>query len=83
MAQLTPNEKKVFLALIDQATERMGNNGCNDFDLETYMMEHERRALAKEMNAQNGEPEAYDEKRSYRDMPDFWLLEHLAKKAIE
>jgi hypothetical protein len=80
---MTKSEKSVFEALIEQATDAMGNNGCNDFKLSDYMpKKSDRQALIKKMHEDNGDPENFDPTNDYEYFEDYWLLSYLSEKLL-
>jgi hypothetical protein len=78
-----PGEIAILKSFIKRCASDLGNNSCNDFNVEDFIPNvEERRALAKEMHEENGDPEEFDPKGTYRHMPDFWLLSYLGDKAV-
>ncbi len=83
MSELSESEKAVLLKLVEQASETMGNAGCNDFDLSEFMVEEQIDGLAKEYHQWNGDPEEFDPKAdNSMAVPDFALITYLTKKAL-
>lgn len=78
---MTKLEKKLAARLLDIASDQFSNHGCNDFDLKAVMPNvKDRRALAMSMHEDNGDPEEFDPKCSYDNMPDWWLMSYLSQK---
>ena len=76
--------REIFLELVSQASERMGNNGCNDFDLSPYLKTPEKiNALVEEYHRWNGDRQEFDSKRDNKmALPDFALFSFLADKLV-
>ena len=57
----------------------LGNNGCNDFDLEKLIPNIEQRRLfVKEYHEWNGDP--YDFDPNYLELPDFAVVAFVGSK---
>ena len=59
MSDLTDNEKKVVVRLLERAADQFSNHCCNDIDLEELTQE-EQIALDKKIHEWNGDPEEHD-----------------------
>jgi len=78
-------EKKVLVALLDLASDRFSNHGCNDFDLQEVLPEQsDRQMFVKDMYADSGDEERYQEELKYspnfRYDNDSGLMEYFANR---
>lgn len=78
---MTNTEKKLIAALLDLASEKFSNHGCNDFDLAEIVPDvEERRAIAREYYEHNNEPEEFNPDNKYESFEDWILMDHFAGK---
>lgn len=79
---MTPNERKLVAALLDLASDRFANHGCNDFPIGEYLSKPERVALNKAMHEANGDPEEHDPEEAAGSVwaADWWLMAYFADK---
>lgn len=74
---ITPKEAKLFLDLLGRASDAMGNNGCNDYDIElTAEMTPEQRTR---LNQKMQQAFPGDEIEDHRIQPDWLLLNYFDK----
>ncbi len=85
---MTSKEKLLAANLLEQASAKFANHGCNDFDLASAgFTDEEARELVEEYHAWNGDPE---EVQRYREgvrwqvvLADFALMAFMAAKVGE
>lgn len=66
--ELTPDETKLLILILEQASEMFGNQICDDFELAEHLPLFEaRRTLMKEYHQYNGDPEVFEEDEAYGD----------------
>ena len=72
--QLTRAELRLAAHMLEIASERFSNHGCNDFDLSPFMDDAECLEFVKKFHEWNGDPEVFAEDiASGRKNPSVWL----------
>jgi len=62
MKNMTYQEKKILLALLDLAAEEFSNHGCNDFDMSEILPSlYDRKLVARKMYEDSGDLATYEE----------------------
>ena len=80
MKDLTKKELALASKMLELASEKFGNHGCNDVDNDVYKgwTTEERQDFVKQFHEWNGDPEEYNE--THLRLPDFCLMDILAAK---
>jgi len=78
---LPPKWFKLAGELLQEFSDQLSNNGCNDWNFPRGWNKSEQQELVKAMNDDNNSPEEYDHKRL--DVPDWWVAVFLGKKLVE
>lgn len=91
---LSEAEKKVFLEVVEIASDLMARRICVDYDLSPHIpLREDRAALVKQAYERNGDPENFDPGKDHPPsiysstgrtaMPHWRLLKFLSEKALE
>ena len=59
---MNEKEKLIASSMLDEYSDRLGNDGCNDWDFPPGWTMAEKQVFVKEYHEWNGDPEEYDEK---------------------
>ena len=73
---MTPNEKRLLVALLQLAADEFSNKGCNDFNMTPFLSSEERDALVFEAH---GELHGDGQDPDYR-LGDWELMQAMADK---
>jgi hypothetical protein len=83
---VTDKQLKMAAHLLDMASDKFSNHGCNDFDLRQFgFTAEEMREMVVEFNVWNGTPEEAEEVTDARlpwAMPDWLALIWLRRKIL-
>jgi hypothetical protein len=64
--------------MLEMASEKFGNHGCNDWDFPDDWTAEDRQGLASAMHEANGDPENYEPDNIH--LPDWWVMAFLADR---
>jgi len=79
MVALTDTEARIVAALLDRASEKFSNFGCNDFDARTVGLDEEgRRALWRQLAEWSKDPDLSE--MSHHWFLDWMLMSFFADK---
>lgn len=77
---MTDKEKKLFLTFLEDASDNLSGNTCNDVDDKVWKgwKKSDRINFVKEFHEWNGDPEEFDKNNLH--LPDFAILDFLIYK---
>ncbi len=58
---MNAKEQKLAAKMINDYSDKLSNNGCNDWDFQKDWSEQEKRTFIREYHDWNGDPEEYDQ----------------------
>ncbi len=76
--KLNPKEAALVVQFLNEYSDELGNNGCNDWKFPPEWSQSEKETFVKEYHDYNGDPQEFD--LTNLNLPDFAVASFLAYK---